>query len=100
MATTIYTKLKEVLPKEKEVDDRLNAMFVHRSLIALNNAGLCEDTAQFKKEVKEIVNNPLLRTVINSFSFSQGFKQFKAYYILAKWRLTSIILLRYQLKRK
>ena len=98
MAKNIYTRLKEVLPDEPTVAHRLRVMFIHRSLIALNNASRCTDAVQFKREVKEIICDPLFRKVLNELSVKQGLRAFKAYYILAKLRCTPVIIKRYQLK--
>lgn len=99
MAKEIYRQLSTALPCDTVISRKLDVMLVHRSLIALNIAAKCSDASIFKSEVREIVKDPVLQTALKRLGFGYGFKMFKFYYILAKFRLTPIIIKRYQMKQ-
>ncbi len=97
---TIYDDLKSKVDYEDSVHERLDVMFLQRTLIAINNSVRCKNLKQFKNELYEILNDPLLRKIIKRFSFVKNFKnmRFFSFCMLLRLHLNGIIYLRYKLK--
>ena len=93
----IYDDLLRSLPKSEEVRRRLGVMLIRRSLIALNNACRCSDKIQAKKEMSEIIYEPVLNDVINSLSYND-MKRYKLYPILMKFYGKKLIVVKYMLR--
>lgn len=94
----IYVDLCKSLPADDDITNRLNIMFIQRTLIALNNVSQVKDFKQFKCEAKEIVYDKMLRDVIAGFDFADGVKEFGAFYILMKLNLHFVVIGRYKAK--
>lgn len=100
MAKKINEILLERLPKMDTITDRLHTVLIYRSLIAFNNAAMAETKEEFDAETAEILNDEVLYNAIDSLTFSEGIKRFKAYYPLMRLRLKSLVKLRYYIKYK
>jgi len=77
-AKYIYNDLKETLPKNSEVRQKLDVMLVKRSLIALNNAAFNRSVFSAWKELHEIVRDKQLNSVLAELKTSEN-HQFKRY---------------------
>lgn len=98
MAKRINETLLERLPEIEMIKERLHTVLIYRSLIALNNAALAEDKIIFDADAKDILEDEVLYHAIDSLSFGEGIKRFKAYYPLMRFRLKPLVKLRYYLK--
>ncbi len=98
MAKVIYSRLYEALPSEKAVQQRLDNMLVHRSLIALNIASRAPEHKVFLADVDEILHDPDLKRIIDSWSVKTGWNNQKAFYALMKLRLYPVVRWRYECK--
>lgn len=100
MAKTIYARLSGVLPAERAVQARLDNMLVHRSLIALNIASRAKEQKVFQADVSEILHDPDMKRIIDSWPVKTGWNNQKAFYALMKLRLYPVVRWRYEAKRK
>lgn len=98
MAKAIYARLYDVLPDERDVHARLDNMLVHRSLIAFNIASRTAEQRVFQADVNEILHDPDMKRIIDSWSPKTGWSNQKAFYVLMKLRLYPVIRWRYQSK--
>ena len=94
----IYYGLKNKLPDQKDINNRLDIMLIQRSLIALNNSSRCNNIKKFRKEIDEIIEDKLLKSAVDRMLPLDGVKEFGIYYILMKIRANFIILGRYWIK--
>ena len=95
---SIYENLKEVLPDELEIRNRLDNMLLQRTRIAFNNTSRCTCKREFKYEMKKIVKSPLLKSAFGKYNFHEGINRFGIFYLLLNKHLHIIIYLRYLLK--
>lgn len=95
----IYNSLKEFLPKEHDINKRLDIMLLQRTMVALNNSSRAQKDEDFKKDVYEILNDADVKNIINSWNIKQGIDLFGGFYILMKFRMGWIVYMRYKLKR-
>lgn len=98
MVRRINEILLNRLPESEAVKRGLDTVMIYRSLIALNNAARAEDRAIFSAEIKAILQDELLFKAIDSLSFKDGFRRFKAYYPLMRLRLKALVKFRYYIK--
>lgn len=94
----IYWGLADKLPQKEEIKKRLDVMLVQRSLIALNNSTRCNDKDTFRNEIYEIAGDSDLKAVICRMGKSEGFKNFRAYYLLMRMHMSFLVYWRFLLK--
>ena len=95
---TIYSGLLNNLPKQHDIEIRLNWMLIQRSMIALNNSAKSVDKNTFKQEIYQIVREKTLRSAVNRIPFWKGIHLFGLYYVLLRLKMYKCIYFRYWLK--
>ena len=100
MAKAIYSRLYRVLPDEPAVHERLDNMLVHRSLIAFNIASRVPEQEVFRADVDEILHDPDMKRIIDSWPVKTGWDNQKAFYVLMKLRMYPVVRWRYEYKVK
>ncbi len=98
MSRSIYERLCELLPKDPLITARLENMYVHRSLIALNNAAFSKDEHVFRADMDEILKDHKLRHIIRRWRISTGWKNHRVFYLLLKLHLYGFVRARYAKK--
>jgi len=98
MVRRINEILLSRLPESDAVKRGLDTVLIYRSLIALNNAARAVDKDTFNYEIKAILQDKLLFQAIDSLSYKDGFRRFKAYYPLMRLRLKALVKFRYNIK--
>lgn len=98
MVGKINETLLNKLPESTDIKKGLDTVLIYRSLIALNNAARAEQKEIFAADADEILQDRILLAAIDSLSFAQGFKRFKAYYLLMRLRLKGLVKFRYYRK--
>lgn len=98
MAKAIYSRLCQVLPAEQEVRQRLDNMLVHRALISCNIASRAREQSVFDADMNEILHDPQLKQIIDTWPLKTGWNNQKAFYGLMKLRLYPVVRWRYQCK--
>ncbi|MBE5780381.1 MAG: glycosyltransferase family 2 protein [Clostridiales bacterium] len=91
MCLTIFSELNEKLPQTKEVKERIQAMLIQRSLIALHNAALA-DEAQFKKDCDEILNDKTLKKAARAVGLRRNSKRARIYALLLILGLKGLVI--------
>lgn len=94
----IYLGLQQCLPKEREIEERLNTMLLQRCLVALNNSSRCDNKGFFKKEVHEITRDKLLNSVIRNMEAKEGISRFGIFYMLILIHAYFVVYWRYMIK--
>lgn len=94
----IYIDLCNILPKDDEIQKRLDIMLLQRTLIALNNSSHAKRKTDFRNEVKEIVKDKMVKKVIDQLTWAEGKKEFGFFYVLMKLRLYFLVSIRYEMK--
>lgn len=90
MCKELYEELARNLPKTSEVQKRLQAMLIQRSLVALHNAAMA-DKEQFEKDFREIVSDKLLIKFAWSVGLTKNSKRARIYAIMLILRLRFLI---------
>lgn len=95
MCKLLYARLKEKLPKDKVVQERIEAMLIQRSLIAIHNAEAA-DTKQFLQDVEEILNDKELIQAAWAVGLVKNSKRAKIYALLVmlhqKWLIKKLFM--------
>lgn len=93
----IYSGLRNVLPQNAEIINRLNVMMLQRTMIAANNAVRAVNN-DARQELKDILYDSSIDRVISELPVWYGCKEIGAFYILAKLKCKKLIYIRYALK--
>lgn len=94
----IYMSLLEMLPCNENIQEKMKIMFLNRTMIALNNSSHADNIETFCSETSEIISDPLLVQVVDTFSVKKGIRRFGAFYLLMKLRMYFIVQYRYKIK--
>lgn len=90
MCRLLYAELKNNLPESKDVQQRLQAMLIQRSLIALHNAAIAGGS-QFETDAREVLNDKELIRAAWSVGLVRNSKRAKIYALLVMLRLKFLI---------
>ena len=85
MCKLLYARLNQVLPQDKDVKKRLQAMLIQRSLIAIHNAEAA-DARQFRQDVEEILNDKELIKAAWAVGLVKNSKRARIYALLVMLR--------------
>lgn len=96
-ALFIHSDLKKLFTEDSEFNDKLDIMLVKRALIALNNAVMCSSGKQAGKEIRSIVNNSRLNSVIKSLE-KKEIKKFKSFRRLMSSHRKFVVVCKYMLE--
>ena len=91
MAKTIYSELKSVYADNAVACEKLDIMLMRRAYLSLNIATLAESKNQLYSDIKSVLKDKDLRSVVRSFSFKQGIAVAGMRYLLLKFHLYFII---------
>lgn len=96
----IYFDLNKNFSDYQDVDERLKIMLIQRMLVSLNNSCRISCQKQFLREAKEILSDELIKDAVHFFPLKKGIENFGVLFFLLKFKLNSIVLLRYLIKHK
>ena len=90
MCKLLYARLTQRLPQDTDVQKRLQAMLIQRSLIAIHNAELANDE-QFHQDVEEILNDKDLNKAAWTVGLVKNSKRARIYALLVMLRQKRLI---------
>lgn len=91
MCKSLYHALLQNLPQEKEVQRRIDAMLIQRSIIAVRNAAR-SDKQQFNKEFNEVMSDKELRKACWKVGLVKNSGRAKLYAFMVMFNLRGLLL--------
>ena len=93
----IYDDLQGILKDDPRLFEKLNIMFVKRSLIALNNATFCKRAKDARSEIRQVLSDEELRGVISKTNQSD-IVYYSRYRFLMSKDLKCVIIVKYMMR--